>query len=235
MNTRVCLAEMLGLGSGGFHPKPRSDLFQYTPCSHHRVSSQFCIFQNVYKNLISPNLCSTVLKFKIQLSASNEYHPLTLCTFYYIQNYLSLVTWKCLSLPPNEHIAPFECMSVLRGDEFEWAPGVGGGPGGPGVLWAMGSQRMEYDWATELNCVYENINMTWSIFSSSFLFALFFWRTSGEGNDYPFQYSCLGISWTDESGKLESMGSLRMGQTEWLKLFLPLVFFSVTETSINFS
>ena len=145
------------------------------------------------------------------------------------------MTWKCLSLPPNEHIAPFECMSVLRGDEFEWAPGVGGGPGGPGVLWAMGSQRMEYDWATELNSVYENINMTWSIFSSSFLFALFFWRTSGEGNDYPFQYSCLGISWTVESGKLESMGSLRMGQTEWLKLFLPLVFFSVTETSINFS
>jgi hypothetical protein len=80
------------LRSGGFHPKPRPDLFQYTPCSHHRVSSQLCIFQNVYKNLISPNLCSTVLKFKIQLSASKEYRPLTLCTFYYIQNCLSLVT-----------------------------------------------------------------------------------------------------------------------------------------------
>jgi hypothetical protein len=57
------------LRSGGFHPKPRPDLFHYTPCSHHRVSSQLCIFQNVHKNLISPNLCSTVLKFKIQLIA----------------------------------------------------------------------------------------------------------------------------------------------------------------------
>ena len=169
MNTRVCLAEMLGLGSGGFHPKPRSDLFQYTPCSHHRVSSQFCIFQNVYKNLISPNLCSTVLKFKIQLSASNEYHPLTLCTFYYIQNYLSLVTWKCLSLPPNEHIAPFECMSVLRGDEFEWAPGVGDGPGGLACCGPWGPK--EWNTTEQLNWTVCMKILTWL---DQFFLLLFF-------------------------------------------------------------
>ena len=37
---------------------------------------------------------------------------------------------KMSLFPLNEHIAPFECMSVLRGDEFEYAPGVGDGPGG---------------------------------------------------------------------------------------------------------
>ena len=66
INTHVCSAKILGFGSGGFHSKPRSDLFLYSPCSHHRVSQQLCIFQNVYKNLISSNPCSIVLKFKIQ-------------------------------------------------------------------------------------------------------------------------------------------------------------------------
>ena len=76
MNTHVCLAEMLGFGSGGFHPRPRPDLSS-TLHAHITESSQFCIFQNVYKNLISRNLCSTVLKFTIQLSANKEYHPLS--------------------------------------------------------------------------------------------------------------------------------------------------------------
>ena len=93
MNTHVYLAEMLGFGSGSFHPKPRSDLFQYTPCLHDKslITGNYtgiCIFQNTYKNLIGPNLCSTVLKFKVQLSANKEYHPLALCTFYPAQNYL---------------------------------------------------------------------------------------------------------------------------------------------------
>ena len=34
------------------------------------------------------------------------------------------------------------------------------------------------------------------------------WRRSpGEGNGNPFQYSCLEIPWTEESGGLQSMGS----------------------------
>ena len=34
------------------------------------------------------------------------------------------------------------------------------------------------------------------------------WRGSpGEGNGNPFQYSCLEILWTEESGGLQSMGS----------------------------
>ena len=32
-------------------------------------------------------------------------------------------------------------------------------------------------------------------------------RSPGEGNGNPFQYSCLEIPWTEESGGLQSMGS----------------------------
>ena len=31
------------------------------------------------------------------------------------------------------------------------------------------------------------------------------------GNGYPLQYPCLGISWTEEPGGLQSMGPQRVG------------------------
>ena len=34
-------------------------------------------------------------------------------------------------------------------------------------------------------------------------------RSPGEENDNPFQYSCLGNPWTEEHGRLQSMGSQR--------------------------
>ena len=34
---------------------------------------------------------------------------------------------------------------------------------------------------------------------------------SGEGNGIPLQYSCLENPWTEEPGRLQSMGSLRVG------------------------
>ena len=37
---------------------------------------------------------------------------------------------------------------------------------------------------------------------------------SGEGNGIPLQYSCLG-KWTEKSGRLQSMGSLRVGH-DWV-------------------
>ena len=45
----------------------------------------------------------------------------------------------------------------LDGHGFGWTPGIGDGttpgpPGRPGVLPFMRSQRVRYDWATELNC-----------------------------------------------------------------------------------
>ena len=33
----------------------------------------------------------------------------------------------------------------------------------------------------------------------------------GEGNGKPLQYSCLKIPWMEESGRLQSMGSLKVG------------------------
>ena len=35
-----------------------------------------------------------------------------------------------------------------------------------------------------------------------------------EGNGTPLQYSCLENPWTEEPGRLQSMGSLRVGQ-DW--------------------
>ena len=38
--------------------------------------------------------------------------------------------------------------------------------------------------------------------------------TQGEGNDTPLQYSCLENPWTEEPGRLQSMGSLRV-RCDW--------------------
>ena len=37
-------------------------------------------------------------------------------------------------------------------------------------------------------------------------------RSPGEVNGYPLQYSCLENSWTQEPGRLQSMGLQRVGQ-----------------------
>ena len=39
----------------------------------------------------------------------------------------------------------------------------------------------------------------------------------GEGNGSPLQYSCLENPWTEEPGRLQSMGSLRVGH-DWATL-----------------
>ena len=36
-------------------------------------------------------------------------------------------------------------------------------------------------------------------------------RSPGEGNGYPVQYSCLENSWTEEPGRLQSIGLQRIG------------------------
>ena len=36
-------------------------------------------------------------------------------------------------------------------------------------------------------------------------------RSAGEGNGNPLQYYCLEIPWTEELGRLQSMGSQRVG------------------------
>ena len=36
-------------------------------------------------------------------------------------------------------------------------------------------------------------------------------RSPGEGNGNPLQYSCLENSWTEEPGRLQSMGLQRIG------------------------
>ena len=36
-------------------------------------------------------------------------------------------------------------------------------------------------------------------------------RSPGEGTSYPVQYSCLENSWTEEPGRLQSIGLQRIG------------------------
>ena len=36
-------------------------------------------------------------------------------------------------------------------------------------------------------------------------------RSHGEGNGNPLQYSCLEIPWMEEPGRLQSLGSQRVG------------------------
>ena len=36
-------------------------------------------------------------------------------------------------------------------------------------------------------------------------------RSPGEGNGNPLQYSCLGIPWREDPGRLQSMGLQRVG------------------------
>ena len=44
----------------------------------------------------------------------------------------------------------------------------------------------------------------------------------GEGNGTPLQYSCLENPWTEEPGRLQSMGSLRVDTTEQLHFHFSL-------------
>ena len=39
-------------------------------------------------------------------------------------------------------------------------------------------------------------------------------RSPGEGNDNPFQYSCLEMPWTEKPGGLQSMGLQRLEMNE---------------------
>ena len=66
-NTPVCLVEMLRFGSGDFHHSSPGLIISSTLHSHITdiVSSHFCVFQNVYMNDITANLCSSVINFTI--------------------------------------------------------------------------------------------------------------------------------------------------------------------------
>ena len=41
-------------------------------------------------------------------------------------------------------------------------------------------------------------------------------RSPGEGNGYPLQHSCLADPWTEEPGRLQSMGRRDSDSTGWL-------------------
>ena len=48
-------------------------------------------------------------------------------------------------------------------------------------------------------------------------------RSPGEGNGNPLQYSCLENPMTEESGRLQSMGSWRIGH-DWVTLLYLLMY-----------
>ena len=74
------------------------------------------------------------------------------------------------------------------------------------ITGALGSQS----WASQVALVVRNLPAnagdieTWVWFLGS-------GRSSGEGNGNPFQYFCLRTPWTEEPGRLQSMGLQRVG------------------------
>ena len=55
-------------------------------------------------------------------------------------------------------------------------------------------------------------------------------RSPGEGNGNPLQYSCLKIPWTEEPGRLQSMGSQRVGP-DWATSHARFQYISTVVTS----
>ena len=47
------------------------------------------------------------------------------------------------------------------------------------------------------------------------------YKLNGEGNGTPLQYSCLENPWTEEPGRLQSMGSLEWDTKERLHFHFP--------------
>ena len=45
-------------------------------------------------------------------------------------------------------------------------------------------------------------------------------RSPGEENNYSLQYSCLEIPWMEEPGRLQSMGSKRVGHDRVINTFI---------------
>ena len=63
--------------------------------------------------------------------------------------------------------------------------------------------------------------LLWTYKLFSIFFNLLVNTINGEGNGTPLQYSCLENPWTEEPGRLQSMGSLKVGHdwATWLLLF----------------
>ena len=59
-------------------------------------------------------------------------------------------------------------------------------------------------------CIYSGLN---GPVEETLVIVLLSWAI-GEGNGTPLQYSCLENPWTEEPGRLQSMGSLRVGH-DW--------------------
>ena len=63
--------------------------------------------------------------------------------------------------------------------------------------------------------------LLWTYKLFSIFFNLLVNTINGEGNGTPLQYSCLENPWTEEPGRLQSTGSLKVGHdwATWLLLF----------------
>ena len=107
----------------------------------------------------------------------------------------------------------------------------------PGRLQSMGSQRVGHDWVTSLSRTGEgngnplqcsclenprDRRVWWAaVYGVAQSRTRLKWLSSsssvylGEGNDTPLQCSCLEIQWTEEPGRLQSMGSRRVGH-DWV-------------------
>ena len=78
-----------------------------------------------------------------------------------------------------------------------------------GRLQFTGSQRVTHDWVTNTiknHTLRRQCNVNPNYWAPAV--------RDGESNGTPLQYSCLENPWTEEPGRLQSMGSLRVGH-DW--------------------
>ena len=78
--------------------------------------------------------------------------------------------------------------------------------GKPGVLQSMGLQKIRHDLATEQQHIYMNVCIT----MHRCVFTCIFHICVGVENGNPLQWVGWKISWTEEPGRLQSMGLQRV-------------------------
>ena len=87
------------------------------------------------------------------------------------------------------------------------------GTGKPGGLASMGSHRVRRDWSNLAAAGGSDGKASiYNVGDLSFIPGS--GRSAGEGNGNPLQYYCLENPWTEEPGRLQSVGSQRVGH-DW--------------------
>ena len=114
-----------------------------------------------------------------------------------------MVPMLCLIPPHSTPIEGTPCLLSLLDHNVTLAR--------TSLRWRRGVSKDLYSWPRD------GLRALWFNYGKELMLVISCWvvKFHGEGNDNPLQYSCLKIAWTEEPGRLQSMGSLRVGH-DWV-------------------